>query len=140
MFSRFLITNNKRTIFSVNNVAPQRINGFPTMYTVYILILLLIWMEKLVKLYLYLEQNIISIFIKLLIVLNILFTSLYSKSKFKLVHSSNTYFFNRLAHKHGLELIDRQTFKDYFDNNKDSREARNLLARMKALEVCIVCK
>ncbi|CAF1283304.1 unnamed protein product [Adineta ricciae] len=40
----------------------------------------------------------------------------------------------KLAHNHGLELVDRQTFKDYFDSNKDSREARNLLARMKALE------
>ncbi|CAF0864642.1 unnamed protein product [Adineta ricciae] len=40
----------------------------------------------------------------------------------------------KLAHKHGLELVDRQTFKDYFDNNKYSGEARNLLARMKALE------
>jgi len=37
-----------------------------------------------------------------------------------------------LAKKHGLERVDRQTFKDYFNHN-NTNEGRSLLARMKAL-------
>jgi hypothetical protein len=40
-----------------------------------------------------------------------------------------------LAEKHGLEIVDRQTFTEFFQNNKDSSESRSLLAKMKALEV-----
>jgi hypothetical protein len=42
-----------------------------------------------------------------------------------------------LAEKHGLELIDRKTFKDYFNKNKDTRDGRFLLSKIKALEVTI---
>jgi hypothetical protein len=40
-----------------------------------------------------------------------------------------------LAAKHGLERVDRQTFKEYFHHNKDTREGHSLLAKMKALVV-----
>jgi len=40
-----------------------------------------------------------------------------------------------LAKKHGLEKVDRQTFKDYFNSNKQTSEGRSLLMKMKALEV-----
>jgi hypothetical protein len=40
-----------------------------------------------------------------------------------------------LAEKHGLEIVNRQTFTQFFKNNKDTSEGRSLLAKMKALEV-----
>jgi hypothetical protein len=40
-----------------------------------------------------------------------------------------------LAKKHGLEIVDRQAFKDYFNHNKQTGEGLSLLKKMKALEV-----
>ncbi|CAF3384788.1 unnamed protein product [Rotaria sp. Silwood1] len=39
-----------------------------------------------------------------------------------------------LAKKHGLKKVERQTFKEYFDNNKDTSGGRFLLSKMNALE------
>ncbi|CAF2380957.1 unnamed protein product [Rotaria sp. Silwood2] len=39
-----------------------------------------------------------------------------------------------LAKKHGLKTVDRQTFKQYFDNNKDTTDGHFLLSKMNALE------
>ncbi|CAF4256415.1 unnamed protein product, partial [Adineta steineri] len=39
-----------------------------------------------------------------------------------------------LAEKHGLERVDRQTFKDYFDKHSANGDGRSLLRTMKALE------
>ncbi len=40
----------------------------------------------------------------------------------------------KLAEKHGLEISDRQTFKDYFNKNKDTRDGRHLFSKIKALK------
>ncbi|CAF1242519.1 unnamed protein product [Adineta steineri] len=40
----------------------------------------------------------------------------------------------KLAEKHGLERVDRQTFKDYFDKHSANGDGRSLLRTMKALE------
>jgi hypothetical protein len=45
------------------------------------------------------------------------------------------FYFHRLAEKHGLKKVDRQTFHDYFNCNKNTKEGRFLLSKMKALEV-----
>jgi hypothetical protein len=88
-----------------------------------------------VKKYLYLEQNITSVSMKWLIVLNISSISLYSKSKLAIFSSVRLTDSDRLAEQHGLEIADRQTFKDYFDKHNKSPEGRTLLQTMKALEV-----
>ncbi len=41
-----------------------------------------------------------------------------------------------LAKKHGLEKVDRQTFKDYFNSNQQTPKRRSLLMKMDALESC----
>jgi hypothetical protein len=40
-----------------------------------------------------------------------------------------------LAKKHGLEMVDRQRFKDYFVQNKNTKESHSLFSIIKALEV-----
>ncbi|UJR35509.1 hypothetical protein I4U23_028263 [Adineta vaga] len=40
----------------------------------------------------------------------------------------------KLAGNHGLELVDRQTFKDYFDKHAKTSDGKKLLKIMKALE------
>jgi hypothetical protein len=86
----------------------------------------------------YLELNIILVLMKLWIVLNILSIFLYSKSKLEFFNSSLLSNFDSLAEKHGLKKVDRQKFKDYFNDNKDTKEGRSLLAKMKALEVTVI--
>jgi mRNA (guanine-N7-)-methyltransferase len=53
----------------------------------------------------------------------------------RLIQYSLLSHFNRLAEKHGLEVVDRQTFKDFFNQNKDSSDGRFLLEKMNALQV-----
>jgi hypothetical protein len=40
-----------------------------------------------------------------------------------------------LAEKHGLKKVERQRFKDYFNDKKDTKQGRLLLQKMNALEV-----
>lgn len=40
----------------------------------------------------------------------------------------------KLAERHGLELVDRQTFHDYFATHKNTEQSRKLMQRMKALQ------
>jgi len=41
----------------------------------------------------------------------------------------------RMAEKHGMKLVLRQPFADYFNEHHTDREHRSLLMKMKALEV-----
>jgi len=40
-----------------------------------------------------------------------------------------------MAEKHGMKLVLRQPFADYFNEHHTDREHRSLLMKMKALEV-----
>ena len=44
-------------------------------------------------------------------------------------------FIYRLAEKHGVKLVYKQSFADFFDQHVQDRDHKNLLGRMKALEV-----
>jgi len=48
--------------------------------------------------------------------------------------------FYRLAERHGLEYVDRQTFHDYCNKHKGFPESQRLMQKMKALQVRTISK
>lgn len=47
------------------------------------------------------------------------------------------YMLYRLAKKHGVKLVYKQAFADFFDQHVQNRDHKNLLGRMQALEVSV---